>query len=196
MQLKKQQLEWDIEQLIGSQLGCILSPCLFNLYAESSSAQFSRSVVSDSLQPHESQHTRPPCPSPTPRVYSCPSSRWCHPAISSSVIPFSSCPQSLSASGSFRMSQLFAWGGQNTGVSEYIMLNAGRQESQAGIKTASRNINNLRYAHDTYYSGGRKWRGTKSLLVRVKEESEKTGLKLNIKKKIRSWHPVPSLHGK
>ena len=78
-----------------------------------------RSVVSDSLWPHESQHARPPCPSPTPGVYSnsCPLSRWCHPAISSSVIPFSSCPQSLPASGSFSMSQLFAWGSQSTGVS-------------------------------------------------------------------------------
>ena len=78
-----------------------------------SSVQFSSSVVSDSLRPHELQHARPPCPSPTPRVYSnsCPSSRWCHPAISSSLIPFSSCPQSLPASGSFPMSQLFAWGG-------------------------------------------------------------------------------------
>ena len=75
-----------------------------------SSVQFSRSVVSDSLRPHESQHTRPPCPSPTPGVHpnSCASSRWCHPAISSSVVPFSSCPQSLSASGSSPMSQLFA----------------------------------------------------------------------------------------
>ena len=75
--------------------------------------------MSESLQPHESQHARPPCPSPTPGVYSnsCPSSRWCHPAISSSVIPFSSCPQSLPASGSFLMSQLFTWGGQSTGVS-------------------------------------------------------------------------------
>ena len=84
-----------------------------------SSVQFSRSVVSDSLRPHESQHTRTPCPSPTPRVYSnlCPSSRWCHPAISSSVVPFSSCPQSLQASGSFPTIQLFAWGGQSTGVS-------------------------------------------------------------------------------
>ena len=84
-----------------------------------SSVQFSCSVVSDSLRPHESQHARPPCPSPTPRVYSnsCPSSRWCHPAISSSVIPFSSWPQSLTASESFPMSQLFAWGGQSTGVS-------------------------------------------------------------------------------
>ena len=73
--------------------------------------------MSDSLQPHESQHARPPCPSPTPRVYSnsCPSSQWCHPAISSSVIPFSSCPQSLPVSGSFPMNQLFTWGGQSIG---------------------------------------------------------------------------------
>ena len=83
------------------------------------SVQFSRSVMSDSLQPHESQHARPPCPSPTPGVHSDsrPSSRWCHPAVSSSVVPFSSCPQSLPASESFPMSQLFAWGGQNIGVS-------------------------------------------------------------------------------
>ena len=83
------------------------------------SVQFSRSVVSDSLRPHESQHTRPPCPSTTPGVHSnlCPLSWWCHPAISSSVITFSSCPQSLPASGSFPMSQLFAWGGQSIGVS-------------------------------------------------------------------------------
>ena len=81
------------------------------------SVQFSRSVMSDSLRPHESQHARPPCPSPTPRVYlnSCPSSQWCHPAISSSIVPFSS--QSLPASGSFPMSQLFAWGDQSIGVS-------------------------------------------------------------------------------
>ena len=74
---------------------------------------------SDSLRPHESQHARPPCPSPTPRVYpnSCSSSQWCHPTISSSVVPFSSCPQSLPASGSFSMSQLFTWGGQSIGVS-------------------------------------------------------------------------------
>jgi len=83
------------------------------------SVQFSRSVVFDSLRPHESQHARPPCPSPTPRVYSnsCPSSRWWHPAISSSVVPFSSCPQSLPASESFPMSQLFTWGGQSIRVS-------------------------------------------------------------------------------
>ena len=83
------------------------------------SIQFSRSVVSDSLRPHESQHARPPCPSPTPGVHSnpCPSSRWCHPAISSSVVPFSSCHQSLPASESFPMSQHFTWSGQSTGVS-------------------------------------------------------------------------------
>ena len=81
-----------------------------------SSVQFSCSVVSNSLQPHEPQHT---CPSPTPRVYPnpCPLSRWCHPSISPSVVPFSSCPQSLPASGSFPMSQLFASGGQSIGVS-------------------------------------------------------------------------------
>ena len=78
-------------------------------------SQFSHSVVSDFLQPHESQHARPPCPLPTPRVYSnsCPLSRWCHPTISSSVLPFSYHPQSLPASGSFPMNQLFAWGGQS-----------------------------------------------------------------------------------
>ena len=83
------------------------------------SIHFSPSVVSDYLRPHESQHARPPCPSPTPRVHSdlCPSSHWCYPAISSSVVPFFSCPQSLPASQSFPMSQLFTWGGQNTGVS-------------------------------------------------------------------------------
>ena len=84
-----------------------------------SSVQFSRSVVSDSLQPHESKHTRPPCPSPTPGVYpnSCPLSWWCNSAKSSFVIPFSSWPQSLPAWGSFLMSQVFAWGGQSIGVS-------------------------------------------------------------------------------
>ena len=84
-----------------------------------SSIQFSRAVVSDSLRPHESQHARPPCPPPTPGVHSdsCPSSQWCHPAISSSGVPFSSCPQSLPASESFPMSQFFPSGGQTTGVS-------------------------------------------------------------------------------
>ena len=83
------------------------------------SVQFSPPVVSDSLWPNESQHARPPGPLPTPEVYSnsCPTSRWCHLAISFSVIPFSSCPQSLPASECFPMSQLFAWGGQTIGVS-------------------------------------------------------------------------------
>ena len=83
------------------------------------SVQFSCSVVSNYLRPHESQHARPPCPSPTPRLHSNsrPSSLWCHPAISSSVVPFSSCHQLLPASESFPVSQLFAWGGQSTGVS-------------------------------------------------------------------------------
>ena len=86
---------------------------------QSSSVQFSCSVMSDSLQPHELQHARPPCPSPTLGAYSNsgPLSRRCHPATSSSVVPFSSCPQSFPASGSFQMSQLFTWSGQSTGVS-------------------------------------------------------------------------------
>ena len=84
-----------------------------------SSVQFSHSVMSNSLWPHELQHARPPCPSPTPRVHpnSCPLSWWCHPTISSSVVPFSSCPQSFPASGSFPVSQLFASGGQRIAVS-------------------------------------------------------------------------------
>ena len=83
------------------------------------SVQFSRSVVSDSLWPHELQHARPPCPSPNPGVHSnsCPLSWWCHPAISSFVIPFSSFPQSLQALGSFPMSKPFTWGGQSIGDS-------------------------------------------------------------------------------
>ena len=84
-----------------------------------SSVQFSCSGMSNSLQPHGLQHTRAPCPSPTPGVYSnlCPSSRWCHPTTSSSVFPFSSCPQSFPASGSFPMSQFFESGGQSIRVS-------------------------------------------------------------------------------
>ena len=98
---------------LGFLVLCLLNRVMF------SSVQFSCSVVSDSLRPHELQHARPPCPSPTPRVYSDshPSSQWCHPAISSSVVPFSSCPRSLPASESFPVSQLFAWGDQSTGVS-------------------------------------------------------------------------------
>ena len=89
-----------------------------------SSVLFSRSVMSDSLQHHELQHARPPCPSPSPGVHSdsCSSSPWCHPGISSSVVPFSSCPQSLPASESFPMSQHSAWGGQSTGVSALALF--------------------------------------------------------------------------
>ena len=99
-----------------------MSICLLpsvNEFLKFSSLQFSHSVMSDSLWPHETQHARPLCPSPTPKVQpkAHPSSQWCHPAISSSVIPFSSCPQSLPASESFPMSQLFTSGGQSTGVS-------------------------------------------------------------------------------
>ena len=86
--------------------------------------QFSHSVMSDSLRPHGLEHARLPCPSPTPGACSnsCPSSQWCHQTISSSVVPFSSCPQSLSASGSFPMSQLFTWGGQSIGVSASALV--------------------------------------------------------------------------
>ena len=92
---------------------------LFSVHIQFSSVHFSHSVMSDSLQPHESKHARPPCLSSTPGVHSnsCPSSQWCHPAISTSVVPLSSCPQSLPASESFPMSQLFAWAGQSIGVS-------------------------------------------------------------------------------
>ena len=104
---------YGVEGEVGMILENSIETCIF------SSVQFSCSVMSDSLQPHELQHARPPCLSPTPRVYpnSCPSSWWCHPAISSSIIPFSSCPQSLTASRSFPMSQFFSWGGQSIGVS-------------------------------------------------------------------------------
>ena len=103
----------------GECQGCILSLWLFNFYAEFSSVNFSRSVVSDSLWAHEPQYTRPLCPSPTPRVYPnpCPMCRWCHPTISSSVVPFSSSPQSFPASGSFQMNQLSTSGGWSIGVS-------------------------------------------------------------------------------
>ena len=94
-------------------------PDIFQLIWIMPSVQFSLSVVSDSLRPHELQHARPPCSSPTPGVYSnsCPLSWWCHPTNSSSIIPFSSCPQSFPASGSFPMSQFFAFGGQSIRVS-------------------------------------------------------------------------------
>ena len=101
----------------------IQDPCMLRVLTtrppERKKEKWSRSVVSDSLWPHESQHARPPCPSPTPRAHpnSCPLSRWCHPTISSSVVPFSSCLQSFPASGSFQMSQFFPSGGQSIGVS-------------------------------------------------------------------------------
>ena len=123
MGVKKQQLEPDMEQRTGLILGKEHNNGVYchpaHLTYMPSSVQFSRSVVSDSLWPHESQHTGPPCPSPTPGVHpnSCPLSQWCHPAISSSVIPFFSCPQSLRASESFPISQLFAWGGQSIAAS-------------------------------------------------------------------------------
>ena len=98
--------------------------CLYVILHYLDSVQFSHSVMSNSLQPHELQHTRPPCPSQTPGVYPnpCPSSQWCHPTISSSVVSFSSCPQSFPASGSFPMSQFFISGGQSIGVSTSTSL--------------------------------------------------------------------------
>ena len=108
---------WNHKKLVSvSRYFCKHQPVLS---ATRGSVQFSHSVVSNCLWPHGLQHTRPPCPSPTPRVYSNsrPLSRWCHPTISSSVIPFSSHLQSCSASGSFPMSQFFTSGGQSIGVS-------------------------------------------------------------------------------
>ena len=104
-------LRWDVKKnMFSCNSLCSFDPQL---------VEFSCSVVSDSLRPHELQHARPPCPSPTPGVCSnsCPLSRWCHPTISSSVLPFSSCLQSFPASGSFLMSQFFASGGQSIGFS-------------------------------------------------------------------------------
>ena len=129
MQVKKQQLKPDMEKQTGSKLGkehvkavyCLI-PCLFDLYAEL--LLFSPSVVSDSLWPHGLQHARLPCHSPSPQACSnsCPLSHWCHPTISSSVVPFTSCPQSFPASGSFPMSRLFALGGQSIRASLIISL--------------------------------------------------------------------------
>ena len=99
-------------------------PHCWKCWPQFSSVRFSRSVIPKSLWPLESQHVKPPCPSPTPRVQpnSCPSSQWCHPAISSFVVPLSSCPQFLPASESFPMSQLFTWGGQSTGVFSFSII--------------------------------------------------------------------------
>ena len=105
-------------------LELIMQSCHAYLSSRRASVQFSRSVMSYSLQPHGLQQARPPCPSPTPRVYSnsCPLSRWCHPTISSSVVPFSSSPQSFPASGAFPVSQFFTSGGQNIGASTSISV--------------------------------------------------------------------------
>ena len=102
---------------------CLALRMLYTLYTNVGSVYFNFSVVSDSLQPHRLQYARPPCPSPTPRACSnsCPSSQWCHPTISSSVVPFSSCLQFFPASGSFPTSQLFASGGQSIGVSASVL---------------------------------------------------------------------------
>ena len=111
---------WTVWSMESQSVGCNWATCTsLHIPLKFTEVQFSCSVVSDSLQPHKLQHTRPPCPLPTPRVHSnsCPSSQWCHPAISSSVVPFSSCLQSLPASESFPMSQLFTWGGQSAEVS-------------------------------------------------------------------------------
>ena len=99
--------------------------CYFDIpFTFFSSVQFCCSVVSDSLRPHEPQHTRPPCPSPTPKVHPnpCPLSQWCHTTISSSVVPLSSCPRSFPASGSFQMTQFFASGAQSIGVSALTLV--------------------------------------------------------------------------
>ena len=125
LQVKKRQLTENWARYFNRHSSKEIIKCPINTWKGAqhhysfSSVQFSHSVVSNTLRPNESYHTRPPCPSHTPRVHSnsCPSSQWCHPAISSSVVLFSSCPQSLPASGSFPMSQLFAWDGQSIGVS-------------------------------------------------------------------------------
>ena len=116
-----------------------------------SSVQFSRSVVSDSLWPHESQHARPPCPSPTPGVHSdsCPSRQWCHSAISSSVVPFSSCPQSLPASESFPMSQLFTWGGQSTGLSALASFLPKKSQGWSPSEWSPRTLKSLLKHHSS-----------------------------------------------
>ena len=117
MASENKQKEGKIKKLLFLKLTATIERNI--VYSLFFSVQFSHSVMSDCLWPHEPQHARLSCPSPTPGVHPkpCPSSRWCHPTISSSVIPFSFCPQSFPASGSFQMSQLFASGGQSIGVS-------------------------------------------------------------------------------
>ena len=117
MASENKQKEGKIKKLLFLKLTATIERNI--VYSLFFSVQFSHSVMSDCLWPHEPLHARLSCPSPTPGVHPkpCPSSRWCHPTISSSVVPFSSCPQSFPASGSFPMSQLFASNGQSTGVS-------------------------------------------------------------------------------
>ena len=112
-------MTWQLDNHSQNSPSSFSPPTSLSFHCFTLSVQFSHSVVSDSLRPHELQHARPPCPSPTPRVYpnSCPLSQWCHLTFSSSVVPFSSCLQSFPTWGSFQMSQLFASGGQNIGVS-------------------------------------------------------------------------------
>ena len=126
MQVKKQQLQLDIEQQTGSKLGkeCIKTVYCHPPYLTYTQSSVQSLVVSDSWRPHGLQHTRPPCPSPTPRpcLKACPSSWWCHPTISSSVVCFSTCFQSFPASGSFPMSQFFTSGGQSIGASSSVSV--------------------------------------------------------------------------
>ena len=182
-----------------------------------SSVQFSCSVVSDSLRHHKPQHARPPCPSPTPGVHPnpCPLSRWCHPTISSSVLPFSSCPQSFLASGSFQMSQLFTSGGQSIGVSASTsVLPMNTQDwSPLGdwfdLLAIQGTLKSLLQHHSSKATSCKMpaWmkhklesrllaeskEELKSLLMRVKEESEKARLKFSIQKtEIMASSPITS----
>ena len=156
-----------------------------------SSVQFSCSVMSDFLQPHESRYARPPCPSPTPRVHPnpCPLSSWYHPTITSSVIPFSSCPKSFPASGSFPMSQVFASGNQSIGVSvSTSVLPVNTQDwSPLGwigwISLQSKGLSRL------FSSSKRKPSISRNLALFYLWGDVNLGL-------LRSWHLVPSFHGK
>ena len=135
-----------------------------------SSVQFSRSVVSDSWRPHESQHARPPCLSPTPGVHpdSGPSSQWCHPAISSSVVPFSSCPQSLPASGSFPMNQFFAWGGQNINILSHSSKAGSPRSKYAPSEGSKKNFSLLTSGSFLGYSHTTPSHGILPLCMKVK----------------------------
>ena len=147
------------------------------IFSAESSVQFSHSVVSDSLPPHEPQHARPPCPSPAPGVHPnpCPLSRWCHPTISSSVVPFSSCPQSFPASGSFAVSQFFTSGGQSIRVSASAsVLPMNIQDWfplgwTGWISLQSKGLSRV-FSNTTVSSGGAWWR-SESLLYCISGEA-------------------------